>query len=201
MIYCLSGHVNKPGLHERPMSVTLRELIYDCGGGLLDDLPLKAVIPGGASMPVLKFSGPYLGSDGKERTDPLDLVMDFESVRAAGSMLGSAAVIVMHQKTCMVRALHNLVRFYHHESCGQCTPCREGTGWLEKVLARILRGQGSSGDVPTLLRVASQMSGTTICLLSDSCAMPVGSFVTKFREEFQYFCEHGKSLVEGAVPL
>jgi NADH-quinone oxidoreductase subunit F len=127
--------------------------------------------------------------------------MDFESVRAAGSMLGSAAVIVMHEKTCMVRALHNLVRFYHHESCGQCTPCREGTGWLEKILARILAGKGRPADYETLLSVASQMSGTTICLLSDSCSMPVGSFLLKFREEFRYYCEQKESMVKDAMEL
>lgn len=201
MVYCLSGHVKKPGLYELPMTVTLRQLIYECGGGVLDDLPLKAVIPGGSSMPVLKFNGPYVGSDGVQRTDSLDLGMDFESVRAAASMLGSAGVIVMHARTCMVRALHNLVRFYAHESCGQCTPCREGTGWLEKILERILLGRGRPADVQTLLSLARQMSGTTICLLSDSCSMPVGSFVLKFREEFEHYCAHGKSMVEDAVAL
>jgi NADH-quinone oxidoreductase subunit F len=201
MVYCLSGHVKRPGLYEAPMTVTLRELIHDFGGGVLDDLPLKAVIPGGSSMPVLKFDGPYRDSTGRERRDELGLRMDFESVRAAGSLLGSAGVIVMHARTCMVKALHNLVRFYHHESCGQCTPCREGTGWLEKVLARIIRGKGRPADVQTLLSLAGQMSGATICLLSDSCAMPVGSFVTKFREEFEYYCANGKSMVADPIEM
>ena len=201
MVYCLSGHVKKPGLYEQPMDLELYELIYDLGGGVLDDLKVKAVIPGGSSMPVLKFDGPYTGSDGKEHTDDIHLKMDFESVRAAGSMLGSAAVIVMHERTCMVRALYNLVRFYHHESCGQCTPCREGTGWLEKILARILAGKGRPADCETLLSVASQMSGTTICLLSDSCSMPVGSFLLKFREEFKHYCEQKESMVKDAMAL
>ncbi len=201
MVYCLSGHLNKPGLYELPMTVTMRELVYDLGGGVLDDLKLKAAIPGGSSMPVMKYDGTYVGSDGAERADDLDMTMDFETLRAAGSMLGSASVIVMHERTCMVNALYNLVRFYHHESCGQCTPCREGSGWLEKLLARIVRGKGKPADYGTLLSVAGQMSGTTICLLADSCAMPVGSFMIKFKDEFQYYCAHGRSMVKDALPL
>jgi NADH-quinone oxidoreductase subunit F len=201
MIYCLSGHVKKPGLYELPMTVTMKEVVYELGGGVLDDLKLKAVIPGGSSMPVMKYDGPYVGSDGEERTDDLDMVMDFDTLRAAGSMLGSAAVIVMHERTCMVNALYNLVRFYHHESCGQCTPCREGSGWVEKILSRIVHGKGKPADYETLVSVIGQMSGTTICLLADSCAMPVGSFLVKFKEEFQYYCEHGKSLVKDPIKL
>jgi len=203
-VYCLSGHVRKPGLYEHPMNITLRELIYDgnFGGGMLDDIPIKAVIPGGSSMPVLRCDGrPYLAADGKESTDNLDLEMSFDAVRNAGSMLGSAAVIVMNERVCMVNALYNLARFYRHESCGQCTPCREGTGWLEKILGKIVRGKGGKADYERLHNVATQMSGTTICLLSDSVAMPVGSFVTKFREEFKYYCEHGKSMVKDAIRL
>src|SRR5208283_3533753 len=105
----------------------------------------------------------------------------------AGALWGSAAVIVMNERVCMVNALYNLVRFYHHESCGQCTPCREGTGWLEKILAKIVRGRGKPDDLERLFSISTQMSGTTICLLSDSCVMPVGSFVIKFREEFKYY--------------
>ena len=201
MIYCLSGHVKKPGLYEMPMTVTMREVVNDLGGGVLDDLKLKAVIPGGSSMPVMKYDGSYVGSDGEERTDDLDMVMDFDTLRSAGSMLGSASVIVMHERTCMVNALYNLVRFYHHESCGQCTPCREGSGWVEKLLARIVHGKGKPADYETLMGVIGQMSGTTICLLADSCAMPVGSFIVKFKEEFQYYCEHGKSMVKDPIKL
>jgi NADH-quinone oxidoreductase subunit F len=203
-VYCLSGHVKRPGLYEHPMNITMRELVYDerFGGGMLDDIPIKAVIPGGSSMPVMRYDGkPYIGSNGKEVTDSLDLELSFDAVRNAGSMLGSAAVIVMNERVCMVNALYNLARFYHHESCGQCTPCREGTGWLEKILAKIVRGKAKPGDYERLHSVATQMSGTTICLLSDSVAMPVGSFVTKFREEFRYYCEHGKSMVANAVRL
>jgi NADH-quinone oxidoreductase subunit F len=127
--------------------------------------------------------------------------MSFDSVRAAGSLLGSAAVIVMNERVCMVNALYNLIRFYHHESCGQCTPCREGTGWLEKILAKIVRGKAQPGDFERLHSVSTQMSGTTICLLADSAAMPTGSFVIKFREEFKYFCENGKSMVTNPIRL
>lgn len=203
MIYCLSGHVKKPGLYESPMNITLRELLYDdrFGGGVADGLKLKAVIPGGSSMPILKFNGEYVLPDGTKKSDDLDLQMSFDSLRAAGSMLGSAAVIVMHERTCMVNALYNLARFYHHESCGQCTPCREGCGWIEKILARIVRGKGRPEDVELLFNVAENISGATICLLADSMAMPVGSFLTKFREEFEYYCKHGKSMVENPLPL
>ncbi|MCY3018962.1 MAG: NADH-quinone oxidoreductase subunit NuoF [Planctomycetota bacterium] len=203
-VYCLSGHVKRPGLYEHPMNVTMRELIYDerFGGGMLDDIPIKAVIPGGSSMPVMRCDGKsYLGSNGREIADSLDMEMSFDAVRAAGSLLGSAAVIVMNERVCMVNALYNLARFYHHESCGQCTPCREGTGWLEKILAKIVSGKARPADFERLHSVATQMSGTTICLLSDSVAMPVGSFVTKFREEFKYYCEHGKSMVKDAIRL
>ncbi|MCW8131860.1 MAG: NADH-quinone oxidoreductase subunit NuoF [Planctomycetota bacterium] len=201
MVYCLSGHVKNRGLYEAPMLITMKELVYELGGGIQDDLALKAVIPGGSSMPVMKYNGSYVGTDGKEKTDSLDMQMDFDTLLANNSLLGSAAVIVMHERTCMVSACYNLVRFYHHESCGQCTPCREGTGWLEKLISRIYHGKGKPEDVDTLMSVAGQMSGTTICLLSDSCAMPVGAFVTKFREEFKYFCENGKSMVKDAIPL
>jgi NADH-quinone oxidoreductase subunit F len=183
------------------MTVTMEDAVYGWGGGVLDDLKLKAVIPGGASMPVLRFDAPYRGWDGEERRDDLKLPLDFESLRAAGSMLGSAALIVMHQRTCMVQALYNLLRFYHHESCGQCTPCREGTGWLEKILQRMVQGEGRPEDVERLLSIARRMSGTTICLLSDSCAMPVGSFVLKFREEFEHYCRHGRSMTPEAIRL
>ncbi|GMV81707.1 MAG: NADH-quinone oxidoreductase subunit F [Planctomycetota bacterium] len=202
MVYCLSGHVKKPGLYETPMHVTLKEIVEEFGGGILDDLKPKAIIPGGSSMPVLRVDGKsYKASNGKDLTDDYGIRMDYDTLKNANTLLGSAAVIVMHERTCMVSALYNLVRFYHHESCGQCTPCREGSGWLEKLIARIYRGKGKPEDLQTLLSVAGQMSGTTICLLADSVAMPVGAFVIKFREEFEYYCQHGKSMVENPIPL
>jgi NADH-quinone oxidoreductase subunit F len=200
-VYCLSGHVKKPGNYEHPMCITMRELVYELGGGMMDDVPIKMVIPGGSSMPVMRYNGSYINHLGKETTDSLDLEMSFDEVRKAGSLLGSAAVIVMNERVCAVNALYNLIRFYHHESCGQCTPCREGSGWLEKILEKIVRGQAKAGDFERLHNVASQMSGTTICLLADSAAMPTGAFVTKFREEFKYYCENGKSMIANPIRL
>jgi len=201
-VYCLSGHVKKPGNYEHPMNITMRELVYELGGGMKDDIPIKAVIPGGSSMPLMRYDGKsYIGSNGKEITDSLEMEMSFDAVRAAGSLLGSAAVIVMNERVCMVNALYNLIRFYHHESCGQCTPCREGTGWLDKILNKIVHGKSKAGDYERLHSVSTQMSGTTICTLADAAAMPVGAMVTKFKEEFKYYCENGKSMVPNAIRL
>ena len=203
-VYCLSGHVKRPGNYEHPMNITMRELVFDenRGGGMLDGIPIKAVIPGGSSMPAMRYDGKsYIGSNGKEITDSLEMEMSFDEVRKAGSLLGSAAVIVMNERVCMVNVLYNLIRFYHHESCGQCTPCREGTGWLEKILAKIVRGKAQSGDYERLHSVSTQMSGTTICTLADAAAMPTGALVTKFKDEFKYYCENGKSMVANAIRL
>ncbi len=173
-LYCLSGHVNRPGVYEAPMGTPLRELIYgpQFGGGVWRGKKLKAVIPGGSSVPVL-------------RPEEIDVPMDFDSVAKAGSLLGSCGIIVMDEDTCMVDALRVIARFYHHESCGQCTPCREGTGWLHRVLQHLEFGGADPDDVELLLRVADNMMGNTICLLADAAAMPVRSFVTKFRAEFE----------------
>ena len=182
-LYALSGHVKRPGVYEAPMGLPLRELIQNLGGGMLRaDRPLKAVIPGGSSVPVLA-------------AEECDVDLDFESVAAKGSMLGSAAVIVMDSSTCMVRAIERVAHFYAHESCGQCTPCREGCGWMERVLARIERGAGRQEDLDLLLDVSSHILGHTICPLGDAAAMPVASFVTKFRSEFQYHVDHKKCMV------
>ncbi|MBZ5638897.1 MAG: NADH-quinone oxidoreductase subunit NuoF [Acidobacteriia bacterium] len=177
-LYALSGHVKRPGVYEAPMGLPLRELIHDLGGGMLrDDKPLKAVIPGGSSVPVL-------------RADECDVDLDFDSLAAKGSMLGSAGVIVMDSSTCMVKAIERLAHFYAHESCGQCTPCREGCGWMERILSRLERGEGRQEDLDLLLDVASNILGNTICPLGDAAAMPVASFVTKFRSEFQHHVDH-----------
>jgi NADH-quinone oxidoreductase subunit F len=154
------------------MGTPLRQMIEEQGGGVWKGRKLKAVIPGGSSVPVL-------------RADECDIAMDFDSVVKAGSMLGSAGVIVMDETTCMVRALRTIAHFYHHESCGQCTPCREGTGWLEKLLIRVDEGRGTPGDLLTLDTVASGMIGNTICVLADAAAMPVQSFLKKFGNEFE----------------
>jgi len=177
-LYCLSGHVKRPGVYEAPLGLPLHELIYDLGGGMLhDDRPLKAVIPGGSSVPVL-------------RAEESEVDLDFDSLAAKGTMLGSAGIMVMDTSTCMVKAIERIAHFYAHESCGQCTPCREGCGWMERVISRIEAGRGLPSDMDLLLDVASQIGGNTICPLGDAAAMPVTSFVTKFRDEFQYHVDH-----------
>jgi NADH-quinone oxidoreductase subunit F len=182
-LYCLSGHVKRPGVYEAPMGLPLQELIYDLGGGMLrDDRPLKAVIPGGSSVPVL-------------RAEECDVDLDFDSLAAKGTMLGSAGVMVLDSSVCMVNAIERIAHFYAHESCGQCTPCREGCGWMERILHRIEHGQGRQADMDLLADVASNILGNTICPLGDAAAMPVASFVTKFRDEFQYHVDHKKCMV------
>ena len=171
-LFCVSGHVQKPGVYELPMGTSLREIIFEHAGGLRPGRTLKAVIPGGSSVPIL-------------RADECDLAMDFDSVAKAGSMLGSAGIIVMDDSTDMVAALRRISHFYHHESCGQCSPCREGTGWLETLVTSLDEGRASEGDLATLDSVARGMMGTTICVLSDAAAMPVRSFLQKFRDEFE----------------
>lgn len=187
-LFGVSGHVCRPGVYERPMGYPLLKLIHEDAGGVLGGRGLKAVIPGGSSVPVLRAS-------------ECDIRMDFESVAAAGSMLGSAGVIVMHDGTCMVRALHRLARFYKEESCGQCSPCREGTGWMFKILDRIVCGRGRKGDVDVLSDVAENVAGHTICPLGDAAAMPVISFLKKFRDEFEHFATHGRSAVADAPKM
>lgn len=172
-LFGVSGHVKKPGVYELPMGTTLREIIYEHAGGVRNDKELKAVIPGGSSAPVL-------------RADEIDVKMDFDSLKAIGSMFGTGCIVVMDEDTCMVEALHVLAKFYAHESCGQCTPCREGTGWIEKILTRILNGEGTSRDADSLFSVAGNILGNTICPLGDAAAMPVQSFVTKFKDEIEF---------------
>jgi NADH-quinone oxidoreductase subunit F len=160
------------------MGTPLRSLIYEHGGGIKGGKQLKAVIPGGSSVPVF-------------RADEIDVAMDFDSVAAAGSLLGSCGTIVMDEDTCMVRALRIIARFYRHESCGQCTPCREGTGWLERLLIGLEEGGATAADLDLLVRVADNMMGNTVCVLADAAAMPVKSFVSKFRDEFEAHLRHG----------
>ncbi|NIR47759.1 MAG: NADH-quinone oxidoreductase subunit F, partial [Phycisphaerae bacterium] len=173
-LFCLSGHVKKPGVYELPMGVSLRELIYEHGGGIRNDKKLKAVIPGGSSVPVLT-------------ADEIDVGMDFNSLAEVGSMLGSAGVIVIDEDTCMVDSLLNITHFYRHESCGQCTPCREGTNWAERVLKKIKSGAGSTADIDLLDEMAAHIGFRTICPLGDAAAMPIQSFVKKFRHEFEAY--------------
>lgn len=183
-LFSVSGHVNRPGNYEVPLGTPFAKLL-EMAGGVRDGHRLKAVIPGGSSMPVLP-AGIMMQTD-----------MDYDSIAKAGSMLGSGAVIVMDETTCMVRALERLSAFYHEESCGQCTPCREGTGWLNRIIWRIEHGQGRTEDLEMLLSLSDNIQGRTICALGDAAAMPVRSFVNHFRSEFEYHITHGKCLVDG----
>jgi len=182
-IFSVSGHVNKPGNYEVPLGMPFSELL-EMAGGVREGHQLKAVIPGGSSVPVL----------------PADVMMklnmDYDSLAKAGSLLGSGSVIVMDDTTCMVKILTRISRFYYDESCGQCTPCREGTGWLFRVLDRILHGKGHSSDLDLLESVAGKIMGRTICALGDAAAMPVQSFLKYFREEFAYHVMHKRCGVE-----
>ena len=182
-IFSVSGHVEKPGNYELPLGIPFKELL-EIAGGVLGGRNLKAVIPGGSSVPVLPAA------------KIMDLTMDFDTLRAAGSGLGTGAMIVMDETTCMVSVLRRLSRFYMAESCGQCTPCREGTGWLYRVLTRITQGKGTRADLDMLVDVANKIEGHTICALGDAAAWPVQSFLRHFRHEFEYMIEHeGRSIV------
>jgi NADH-quinone oxidoreductase subunit F len=181
-IFGLSGHVNNPGLYELPLGINLLELIEEYGGGVLGGRRIKAVSPGGSSSAV--FSA-----------DELDIAMDFDSIAAAGSMLGTAGVTVMDETVSMVKVAQNFAHFYRDESCGQCVQCREGTWWLEKILREIDEGKGSIEYIDIILDACSQMRGTTICALADGCAMPVDSIVRKFRDEFEEHIKRGQPSV------
>ena len=181
-LFGVSGHVNKPGVYEFPMGITLRELIYDHCGGIRNGNRLKAIVPGGSSVPVLT-------------ADQIDVRLDFDSVAKAGSMLGSAGVIVMDETTCMVKAIRRITRFYAEESCGQCSQCREGTEWLYQILSRIEAGTGRAGELEIMLDVCTEMKGRTVCPLSDAAAMPVESYIRKFYDEFAAHIEHQRCSV------
>lgn len=184
-LFSVSGHVNNPGNFEVPLGTPFRDLL-EMAGGVLNGRKLKAVIPGGSSMPVLP--GDVM----------MDLDMDYDSIQKAGSGLGSGAVIIMDETTCMVDALARLSEFYHDESCGQCTPCREGTGWLARILHRIEHGQGEHGDLELLKRVADNIEGRTICALGEAAAWPVQSFLKHFFDEFKYHIDHKRCMVDAA---
>jgi len=186
-LFSLSGNVVKPGNYEVPLGYTLKDLIQIEGGGIKPGRRLKAVIPGGSSAPVLTAE------------EAMKATLDYEGLASLGTMLGSGAVIVIDDSHCMVDLLGVLTHFYHHESCGQCTPCREGTGWLNKIVHSILEGKGRLQDIDLLVRVADNMKGKTICALSDAAALPVLSFVTKFRDEFEFYVREGRSKVRGTA--
>lgn len=174
-MFSVSGHIERPGNYELPLGYPLKNLIEEDCGGMRGGKALKAVIPGGSSVPVLPAK------------DAWETNLDYESLQEKGSMLGSGGVIVMDETTCMVKALTNLAHFYAHESCGQCSPCREGTGWAYKILQRILAGEGRAEDLDTLHRIADNMAGKTICVLADALAMPIWSYLKHFRHEFEAY--------------
>ena len=178
VIFSVSGHVGRPGNFELPLGTPFADLL-ELAGGVRDGRKLKAVIPGGSSVPVVP--GEVM----------LKTNMDYDSLRAAGSAVGSAAVIVMDETTCMVRVLERISRFYMAESCGQCTPCREGTGWMNRIVKRILAGEGRREELNLLLDVANRIEGHTICALGDAAAWPVQSFLKHYRHEFEYMIDHG----------
>ena len=185
--FSVSGHVNRPGNYEVPLGIPFPELL-EHAGGMRDGKRLKGVIPGGCSMPVLP-AGIMMQTD-----------MDFDSLVRAGSMLGSGAVVVMDETTPMVSMCRRIARFYYAESCGQCTPCREGTGWMYRMLCRIEAGEGREEDLDVLLDIAGNIEGRTICAFGDAAAWPVQGFIRHFREEFEYHVRH-KTFPPGVVPF
>ena len=182
-VFSVSGHVNNPGNFEIPLGTPFSELL-EMAGGVRNGNALKGVIPGGSSMPVLPADV------------MMDMTMDYDALGKAGSGLGSGAVIVMDETTCMVKACTRISRFYHMESCGQCTPCREGTGWMHRVLQRIVDGKGSHKDLELLRSAAGQIEGHTICAFGEAAAWPVQGFLRQFWNEFEYYIEHGHSIVD-----
>jgi len=178
-LYCVSGHVRKPGVFEASMSVTLRELIDGYAGGVREGRTLKAVIPGGSSVPILM-------------PDQLDTQASFDAIQKAGSLLGSAAIVVLDDTTCMVWLAENLLHFYRHESCGKCTPCREGTDWLYKILHRIERGEGQMRDLDMLTSISNNVAGKTLCAFGDAAVTPVLTTLKHFRHEYEAHIKEGR---------
>jgi len=185
-VFSVSGHVEKPGNFEIPLGTPFSELL-EMAGGMRNGNALKGVIPGGSSMPILPADV------------MMDITMDYDALQKAGSGLGSGAVIVMDETTCMVSACRRIARFYYAESCGQCTPCREGTGWMYRVLERIESGKGRPEDIDLLESAAGQIEGHTICAFGEAAAWPVQGFLRQFRHEFEYFVEHGRSIVSEKI--
>ncbi|MBI4366854.1 MAG: NADH-quinone oxidoreductase subunit NuoF [Deltaproteobacteria bacterium] len=179
-LFSVCGHVAKPGVYEIPLGFPFARFLEEYCGGVWKGRTLKAVIVGGSSVPVLTAD------------EAMRVNLDYESLAAAGTLLGSGGMIVIDDRTCMVRALDGLADFYHHESCGQCTPCREGSGWIEKIMNRMEAGQGREEDLALLLDLADRMQGRTICTFADALAMPVRSFVTRFRSEFEDHVKLGR---------
>jgi len=187
-VWCVSGHVNRPGVYDVPFGVSLRELIESdkfCGG-IWGGRKLKAIVPGGSSMKILTNA-------------EVDCHLCYDDVADAGSSIGSAAIFVFDETTCMVNALYNVLRFYDHESCGQCTPCREGAGWITKLVGRILKGQGSMDDLDTIDKLSDEACGKTICVLAEAWSWPATSYMHKFRSEFETYIKTGTSPMAGRL--
>ena len=184
-LFCVSGHVVSPGVYEEPVGITLRHLI-ERAGGVRNGNKLKAVIPGGISAKIL-------------RADEIDVAMDFNSLMAAGSMAGSGGVIVMDETTSMIDALGSAIRFFADESCGQCSPCREGTGWVHRIMRRISAGRGTLRDLDDILAIAGDMEGKTICVFADAASWPVQSYIAKFRDEFEVHIRNGREPEAGRL--
>jgi NADH-quinone oxidoreductase subunit F len=184
-LFCVSGHVEQPGTYELPLATPMQELIYDICGGPKDGIPLKTIIPGGSSTPMM----------------PADVALasnlDYEAIFEAGSMLGSGGVIAINEKTCIVQVAERLAAFYRHESCGKCIPCREGTDWMHKILQRIERGQGRMEDLDLLLDICDNITGKSFCPLGDAAVGPVQSSVERFRSEYEYHIHEKRCMVAG----
>ena len=178
-LYCVSGHVKRPGVYEASMNITLRELIEGYAGGVPDGRTMKAVIPGGSSVPILL-------------PEQLDTQASFDAIQKAGSLLGSAAIIVLDDTTCMVWLAENLLHFYRHESCGKCTPCREGTDWLHKIVRRIERGEGQMNDLDMLSSISANIAGKTLCAFGDAAVTPIVTTLKHFRHEYEAHIREGR---------
>ena len=187
-VFSLSGNVVNGGNYELPLGTPLREVIYDIGGGIPEGRKLKAVIPGGSSTPVLT-------------ADQLDVTLDYDAVAAAGSMLGSGAIIVIDERACMVQVALRVAQFYQHESCGKCTPCREGTRWMTKLVQKIEDGHGTMADIDLLVEICGRILGRSLCPLGDAAAMPIASYVDRFRQEFVEHVEQGCCPYGGASSI
>jgi len=188
VLYGISGHVNKPGVYEYPTGMLITDLL-EIAGGMRGGKKLKALVPGGCSVPVL-------------RAEMIDgLTMDSDSLREAGSMMGTSGMLFLDEDTDMVSFLRRISRFYHHESCGQCTPCREGTGWIENLLTRLDEGQGNLRDLDLLLELCDQMEGRTVCALADAAAWPVRNTINRFRDEFEAKCKPAVFATGGEVAV
>jgi NADH-quinone oxidoreductase subunit F len=174
-LFGISGHVNKPGMYELPLGLPILEVIDKVAGGVLNGKKLKGIVPGGSSTPV------------QTPEDAQDLTLDYESMAAHKTMFGSGGIVVLDETVDIVRLVENLIRFYHHESCGQCTPCREGLGWMLKIIRKILRGDGTVADIDLLRELCDNIEGKTVCVLSAACTMPVRSYLDKFRHEFEAY--------------